>query len=104
MPLIIGRPKGRSGSLTLLRTPQKNRIIGAVKILDDLAIPSTKQRLATNFDTTANQVDSALKSTSERINFSSIKKKDNAKKVTEKDLDAVERFPDPTGFKSAKLN
>ena len=82
-----------------LKTPKKNQIRGAAKFCDDNGIKYTKKSLATTFEATRHQVDYALQSAELRTRRWSESKVDNRRKLSERDLDRVERFIDDNGPK-----
>ena len=73
-----------------LDTPQKNKIRSAAEFCEKQGIKFTKTSLATTFETTRDQVTYALASDTSRTGRSSISKKENPRKLTERDLDYVE--------------
>ena len=75
-----------------LETPQKNKVTGAAEFCKAMGIKYTKTALARHFKVSRKQVDYALNSQDLRTGRCSEPKKDNPRKLTERDLDHVELF------------
>ena len=87
-----------------LDTPQKNKIRGAAEFCEKQGIKFTKTSLATTFETTRDQVTYALASDTSRTGRSSISKKENPRKLTERDLDHVEVAIEANGPEGHELD
>lgn len=91
-------------SYSQLETPKKNRIIGAAQFAASKGLKYTRKDLATEFKVTTNQVDYALKSTSQRTQKASEIKAENHKILSERDLDRVEAWLENADFDGHALN
>ena len=89
-----------------LRTPKKNRIRGAAEFCKRKGLPYTKAELGRTFNATRDQVAYALKDHDDdgRTLLSSELRRENARKLTDRDLDHVENVIENNGPEGHGLN
>ena len=96
--------QSNSKQYTTLETPQKNRILRAVQILQSKGIKYTKKELSQEFGVTRNQIDYTLAKGPGRTQKRSQLKAKNNEKLTERDLDRVEEFIKNNGPEGHHIN
>jgi hypothetical protein len=87
-----------------LDTPRKNRILGYIDCCQINGLKWTKVGVAKLYKVHRMQVDYAIKNPHPHTKKNSELKKGNARKITDKDLDAVERFIEETESDSHSVN
>ena len=93
-------PKKKNKLLyTQLKTPKKNRIIGAAQFCEENGYKYTKVSLASTFKASRKQVDTALQSKELRTGRSSQSKAENLRKLTERNKDHVQLAIEENGPK-----